>query len=155
MADTVVSDGRIAWPRNERGQTVNATKAIEVPVQYRYEKSGDGAYYSHFVGGSWGVLMVEGGSPCGYSIGGWGANDLGRLVEGGPLVAGPVAWANECATVLTSNPLTSAQQCAKRASDIASGLRVECSPGDVLSLNGDTFVVHMDRYGNVRLAHVA
>jgi hypothetical protein len=32
MADTVFSDGRMAWPRNERGKTVARTKVYEGKV---------------------------------------------------------------------------------------------------------------------------
>lgn len=77
----------------------------------------------------------RGGSGCG--VGGWGPDDLNRIVDGGPLVAGPHAYAFNLCTVIDNHGGTGAKMDREREA----GLLIEVNEGDTIEAEGYTYRV--------------
>lgn len=83
------------------------------------------------------------GGPGGWGIGGWDETGSGRLVCGGPLVSGPVAYFYGLASVLDNRGGTRAIH----ESADESGRLFDVSAGDTVVINGIAFVVSLDSRG--------
>lgn len=116
-------------------------KTHKIETVRQYEQSGDYATWTAKVGGKYGdwvTLTVKGhrwGGGC--SIGGWGENDRNRLVDGGPLVAGPHAYASNRALVIDNRGGTARE----RAEAKGTALLIEAEEGDLIEAEGDLFQI--------------
>lgn len=101
------------------------------------------------------VRLVIAGSEnksSGYSLGVIPTGRSGRQVFGGPMVAGPWAFASGNATVIDNHGGTGRERDTERAE----GRLIECSAGDVLVIADDLSVtISVDRRGYPHLTNVA
>jgi len=89
-----------------------------------------------------GVALTLLGTHRHYSIFGWDATGEGRVVQNGPMVSGPIAYANERATVIALHSIPE------------SDTFIEVVDGDRLRFRDDVFEVHVDRGQWIELHHV-
>jgi len=89
-----------------------------------------------------GVALTLKGTHRRYTVFGWDATGEGHVVSFGPMVPGPLAFANERVTGISAHPIPEKDTF------------IEVEEGDLLRIRDDVYRVRVDRRQYIELDHV-